>query len=75
MNRPFVQSSDLQSIGYDQNTNVLEIEFKSGGIYQYFKVPESIYVGLVNASSKGTYFHNRIKEHYKYKRISRGVLK
>ncbi len=54
MNRQFVQSSDLQSIGYDQNTNVLEVEFKSGGIYQYFKVPESIYVGLVNASSKGT---------------------
>lgn len=70
MNRQFVQSSSLRSIGYNQNTNVLEIEFNSGGIYQYFKVSKSVYVGLVNAASKGTYFHNSIKENYKYKRIS-----
>lgn len=69
MNRQFVQSSDLQSIGYDQNTNVLEVEFHSGGIYQYFKVPEFVYLALVSATSKGTYFHKNIKERYKYKRI------
>ncbi|MHC5726326.1 MAG: KTSC domain-containing protein [Nostoc sp.] len=37
-----VSSSDLQSVGYDATTCTLEIKFHSGGIYQYFKVPEVI---------------------------------
>jgi len=69
MDRQPVQSSNLRSIGYDQNTNTIEIEFNDGGIYQYFNVPESIYLALMEAVSKGTYFHDNIKQRYKYKRI------
>lgn len=69
MNRKFVQSSNLLSIGYDENKSVLEIEFHGGAVYQYFKVPSTIYLALMNAASKGTYFHNNIKEHYRYERI------
>ena len=69
MDRQPIQSSNLRSIGYDQNTNILEIEFHSGGVYQYFNVPESIYLALMKAVSKGTYFHDHIKEHYRYKHI------
>ncbi len=69
MNRQFVQSSNLKSVGYDRETNVLEIEFHSGGVYQYLNVPESVFKALLNAASKGTYFHANIKERYKYKRI------
>jgi hypothetical protein len=69
MERQPVQSSNLLSVGYDKNTNILEIEFRSGSIYQYFNVPESMYVELLNAASKGTYFHNHIRGHYMYKRI------
>ncbi|WP_442942320.1 KTSC domain-containing protein [Nostoc sp.] len=43
MLRTRVSSSDLQSVGYDAPTCTLEIKFHSGGIYQYFKVPETIY--------------------------------
>ncbi|MHC5855184.1 KTSC domain-containing protein, partial [Nostoc sp.] len=57
-----VNSSDLQSVGYDATTCILEIKFHSGGIYQYFKVPESIYRGLMSASSHGKYFHAYIKD-------------
>ncbi len=69
MNRQFVQSSNLKSVGYDRETNVLEIEFHSGGVYQYLNVPESVFKALLNAVSKGTYFHDNIKERYRYKRI------
>lgn len=69
MDRQPVQSSNLRSIGYDRNINTLEIEFHSGGIYQYFNVPESIYLALMKAVSKGTYFHDNIQQRYKYKRI------
>ncbi len=69
MNRQPVQSSNLRSVGYESDTNTLEIEFNSGGIYQYFGVPESVYSGLMSASSKGSYFHENIKDKYETRRI------
>lgn len=70
MNRQPVQSSNIESVGYDRKTNVLEIEFHRGGVYQYSNVPESIYQAMLNAASKGTYFHDNIKERYRYIRIT-----
>ena len=69
MNRISVKSSNLASVGYDELAGILEIEFHSGGIYQYFGVPKSIYDGLMQASSKGRYHFFHIKFRYKYKRI------
>jgi len=56
-----VESSNIVSIGYDPVTSTLEIEFHSGAIYQYFAVPQEIYDGLMNARSKGAFFHQFIK--------------
>jgi hypothetical protein len=70
MDRIPVSSSNLRSIGYDSNEEILEIEFHSGGIYQYFGVPLSRYEGLINASSKGSYFDGYIKKAgYRYRKI------
>lgn len=68
MQRQFVASSDLRSVGYDPSTQTLEIEFNSGGIYVYYGVPLSEYQNLMAAGSKGRYFHSHIKR-YPYKRI------
>lgn len=68
MNRTTVSSSNLRSVGYENG--ILEIEFQSGSVYQYYDVPESIYRGLMGASSKGTYHHQHIKNaNYSYKQI------
>jgi hypothetical protein len=56
-------------VGYDESTNTLEIEFDSGGVYQYYDVPSSVYQGLMNASSHGEYFHVNIKDVYHHIRI------
>jgi hypothetical protein len=69
MQRRPVKSSDLKSIGYDDASQILEIEFHSGGIYQYSKVPPSVFNELVQAASKGKYFHKCIKKSYGAKRI------
>lgn len=69
MYREEVTSSNLRSVGYDENTNTLEIEFHGGGVYQYSAVPINIYQGLMNASSHGKYFHRHIKRHYRYTKI------
>ncbi len=62
MNRQYVNSSDIRSVGYENNT--LEIEFNRGAIYQYHGVPFDRYSGLLNAGSCGSYFHNFIKPFY-----------
>jgi hypothetical protein len=69
MNRTPVSSSNLKSVGYDQSSNTLEIEFHGGRVYQYYNVPKRIYQGLMAASSHGKYHHRRIKDSYRYSRI------
>ncbi|MGB2673498.1 MAG: KTSC domain-containing protein, partial [Methanoregula sp.] len=56
MLRQAVQSSNLKSVGYDYQQNLLEIEFISGGIYQYSSVPKDMYSGLMDAPSHGKFF-------------------
>ena len=69
MNRQPVSSSNLRSVGYDSSTKTLEIEFNSGGVYQYYGVPPIVYQELMNAPSHGKYFHAHIKGVYRYARI------
>lgn len=64
-----VSSSNLQAVGYDHSTHVLEVEFTNGSVYQYFDVPQSIYQGLMAAPSKGSYLHTHIKDLYSYRQI------
>ena len=62
-----VNSSDLASVGYLGST--LRIQFHKGGMYEYDNVPYQVYAGLMNAASKGHYFHTHIKGLYPYRRI------
>jgi hypothetical protein len=70
LDREYVSSSNIRSIGYDATSKTLEIEFNSVGIYQYFGVPKYIYDELMAASSHGTYFHQNIKDCYQCTRIN-----
>ena len=40
MIRDPVSSSNIASIGYDSDSETLEIEFTNGSIYQYFNLPD-----------------------------------
>jgi hypothetical protein len=73
MNRVPVTSSNIVSIGYDENRMILEVEFKNGWVYQYSKIPLGIYEGLMSAGSHGRYFNAYIKNGgYPFERIRRG---
>lgn len=70
MERTPVQSSNVSSIGYDLDSSTLEVEFLNGSVYQYFGVPESVFGGLMNAPSKGTFLDQFVKKAgYSYARI------
>lgn len=64
-----VQSSNLDSVGYDEENNILIIKFRNG-TYKYFGVPKQIFLKLLNAPSKGKYHHDFIKNNYPYKKIN-----
>jgi hypothetical protein len=71
MNRVSVSSSNLSSVGYDRDAQILEIEFLHGGIYQYLNVPLSVYEELMAASSHGSYFDKNVKKvGYSYRKVS-----
>jgi hypothetical protein len=61
MKRDPVSSSLIVSVGYDSQRHILEIEFQSGTVYQYFSVPEQDYRELMSASSHGSHFNAYIK--------------
>lgn len=70
MKRVAVQSSNLASVGYDPAADTLEIEFRHGGVYQYYGVPKEVHEGLMMAASKGSYFHRNVKmAGYPYSRV------
>lgn len=58
------------SIGYDPGNMILEIEFLSGSVYQYYDVPQSIYDGLMAADSHGKFLAAYIKKGgYRYAQV------
>ena len=68
MKRQEVDSSSINSIGYDEESEILEIEFR-GGVYQYEGVPEYVYNDLMNAGSTGKFFNEDIKNEYSCSRL------
>jgi hypothetical protein len=69
MDRVPVTSSNLASIGYDEASLTLEIEFIGGRVYQYFDVPPAAYAELISADSHGVYFCAYIRNNYRYARL------
>lgn len=70
MERQYVSSSNIASIGYDASDMILEVEFLNGAIYQYYDVPQSLYDGLMSASSHGSYLDAYVKKGgYRYSKI------
>lgn len=69
MKRNPVSSSNIASIGYDESSSTLEIEFLNNTIYQYFDVPQHIYQALMSADSHGQYLAQNIKGVYRYSKL------
>jgi KTSC domain len=69
MLRHEVHSSELRSVGYDVSVSLLEVEFHSGEVYQYFDVPAELVLELLEADSLGRYFNARIRPKFKFKKM------
>jgi len=70
MTRTAVKSSNIKEVGYDPKNKILEIEFHTNGVYQYFDVPMSYYHDMLFADSMGQFFATAIKGKYSYQKVS-----
>lgn len=66
MERFPIESEVLASVGYDASRRVLEVEFTSGRVYQYFGVPPREVQRLVDAQSRGAYFSRCVRDRYPF---------
>ena len=64
-----VSSSRIDSVGYDEHLKLLQIQFVNGAMYEYYDVPKDIYIGLITASSAGEYFHEYVRNVYRFSKI------
>jgi hypothetical protein len=63
-----LKSSNIDSVAYDSAKRTLHVRFVNafGKVYVYKGVPQSKYIGLLRAGSKGVYFSAKIKDSYPY---------
>ena len=62
-----VESSTLATVGYDEVRQLLQLEFCSRAVYQYFSVPSAVHQALIVAPSKGRYFNQAIGGRFQYR--------
>jgi hypothetical protein len=64
-----VASSNVASVGYDEQSETLEVEFLNGTVYQYFNVGMDLYEQFRAAPSKGQFLNAYIRKSYPYSRV------
>jgi len=69
MKRKRVKSTNIHSIGYDEKSQILEIEFLSGGVYEYSEIRKELHEDLMAAPSHGKYYNQHIKGEFPSKKL------
>lgn len=66
-----VESSNIHAMAHDKDT--MQVQFKTGALYEYDNVKVSTYHEIVNATSVGSSFNRLVKskpDAYPYRRLS-----
>lgn len=70
-----IDSSNLDSAGYDPLDSILRVSFKnarqplSKTTYEYSDVPQRVFTELLESGSPGSYFNDNIKYSFKYQKL------
>lgn len=66
----FVDSSNVEAIGYDSAARQLHVRFvKSGETYVYYEVEDWVFEEFKRADSKGTFLNTNVKGRYNYAKL------
>ena len=70
-----VESSNLESVGYNEPMMELFIKFQGGSTYKYKRVPRSIFAGIRNTESPGKFLNSKIRGKYTFAKLEKGEKK
>lgn len=62
----YVDSSNIEAVGYDDDTQELHVQFLLSGCYIYSDVPREVFDDLINAPSKGSFLNREVKSIYQF---------
>jgi hypothetical protein len=62
---PAVQSSAVDWVRHDPESDTLDIRYKGGDAYRYFGVPAAVYRDMMAAPSLGAFVNAHIKPVYR----------
>ncbi len=62
----YVDSSNVEAIGYEDSAMELYVQFVGGALYVYHGVPREVYDDLMAAPSKGSFLNRIIKGVYQF---------
>ena len=69
MNMTECTSSQISRYGYDPQTQIMAVEFRRGGAYEYRGVPADVFQRFVEADSKGSFHYREIKGKFQYEKV------
>jgi len=64
-----VTSSNIESVGYDAENEMVYVQFLNGSTYTYKGVPQHEFENLLYAPSLGSYMHRNYKNVYPYEKV------
>ncbi len=59
---------------FEYQSQLLTIHFLDGNSYEYFDVPRSVYIKLINADSQGRFARRHIFNAFLYRKVSKAVM-
>ena len=62
----FIDSSNIEAIGFDPEAAELHVHFHSSGQYVYHEVPQDVFDALLESPSKGSFLNREIKPFYTF---------
>ena len=71
MLRARVESSNIATVGYDEEQQIMEVVFHDGRVYHYLEVPPERALSLLRAESKGRFLNREIKPNFDYRAVGR----
>lgn len=64
-----VDSSNIESVGYDSGNRELHVRFLGNRTYVYSDVPSELFEEMLRAPSKGSFLNRAVKGAYAYREI------
>lgn len=64
-----VESATIASIAHDSFSEVLEVIFRHGGIYEYANISDEKFKKMLKSKSTGRFFNQKIRAKHRYRKV------